>query len=301
MVRTFPENDLVDRWLPELPYPLASILWNYQATSDVRRRIEILFAFFEATAEFVSTILLSGMRSDSVLYLDVAEALRDHDGRSHWRTSSLGSWIVTGRTLSKSVRRLLASDRRRNCLDAFGCSGGWLDGMAGKELFNVLERTGELRNAWKGHGGVESDAEAGRRLERLQLELTALLLPLSDAFNDLILVRPKTLAFDGEVYEVLADELIGTAVPFREAVHLVSTPLRSGSLVLLERGARNGLALLPFVRMRVGEPAATACYFYNRLNTDGARFVSFHQALDSEVVEEDSALRELVDELAGSG
>ena len=299
IIRAFPKNDLVDRWLPELPYPLASILWTYQAASDTRRRIEILFAFFEATAQFVSTILLSGVRADPVLYSDVAEALRDHDGSSHWRRSSLGSWIVTGRTLAKSVRRSLAGDQRRNCLDAFGCSGGWLDGMAGKQLFNVLERTGELRNAWKGHGGVESDAEAGRRLERMQSELAALLLPLSDAFDDLVLVRPKTLAFDGEVYEVLADELIGTAVPFREAVHLVSTPLRSGSLVLLERGERNGLTLLPFVRMRVGEPAATACYFYSRLNADGARFVSFHQAHDSEVVEEDSALRELVDDLSG--
>jgi hypothetical protein len=42
--------------------------------------------------------------------------------------------------------------------------------------------------------------------------------------------------------------------------------------------------------MRAGTPAATACYFYSRLGKDGARFVSYHQARESEVTEQDRVL-----------
>jgi len=52
--------------------------------------------------------------------------------------------------------------------------------------------------------------------------------------------------------------------------------------------------------MRAGTPAATACYFYSRLGREGARFVSYHQAQDSEFVENNVALEALVEDLTGS-
>ena len=61
----------------------------------------------------------------------------------------------------------------------------------------------------------------------------------------------------------------------------------------------DGLELLPFIRIRVGAPAETACYFYNRLGSEGARFVSYHQAQTSEFVDHDSAISTLVTELTG--
>ena len=75
--------------------------------------------------------------------------------------------------------------------------------------------------------------------------------------------------------------------------------MRTGSLYILQRDNRDGLELLPFVRMRGSTPAATACYFYSRLANKGARFVSYHQAQESELTEQDEALLRLVDELSG--
>ena len=72
-LQTFPTGDNLDSWLPRLPYPLASVLWTYRVTLDPRRRTDILFAFFEATAEFLTTILLSGLRSNATVF----EQLRD--------------------------------------------------------------------------------------------------------------------------------------------------------------------------------------------------------------------------------
>ena len=78
------------------------------------------------------------------------------------------------------------------------------------------------------------------------------------------------------------------------------SPLKTGALYLLERDGGEGLEILPFVRMRPGPPAPTACYFYSRLVGDGARFVSYHQAEDSEVTEADPALSALIEDLSGA-
>lgn len=86
-------------------------------------------------------------------------------------------------------------------------------------------------------------------------------------------------------------------MPFKEIVRQTVRPLRTGSLCLIERNSRDGLELLPFVGMQAGSPAATACYFYSRLVKAGARFVSYHQAQESEMVDEDLALVALVRDL----
>ena len=298
-LQAFPTGDSLDTWLPRLPFPLASILWNYEATSDLRRKIDILFAFFEATAEFLTTILLSGLRSNPTIYQQLKVGpLSDLEG-AHWRRATLGSWVVAGSNLAKTIRTML-SDERAVCLDLFRCSGNWLDAMAGKDLVAVLQRVVDRRNEWMGHGGIESDREATQRLSSLQAELTSVFTPLTLAFEDLTLIRPKGLQYDGQTYEVVAEELTGMAVPFRETVWQTVVPLKSGALFLLERDGHDGLELLPFVRMHAGTPADTACYFYSRLGKDGARFVSYHQAEDSAVVEVDAALATLVNDLAGS-
>jgi hypothetical protein len=296
----FPSNDDLEIWLPRLPYPLASILWTYRAVLDPRRRVEILFAFFEATAEFLAVILLSGLRSNNAIF----ERLKEDELRelttTGWRSASIGFWATAGAHLAKTVRRMLSSEDRTLCLDLYRCSGRWLDAVASKELFGVLGRVVELRNAWKGHGGVESETETLQRLDRLQSELTALFTPLTVAFEELSLVRPKTFEYDGEVYTVVVDDLAGSLVPFRETTLRVLSPMKTGALYLLENDGSEGLEILPFLRMQPGPPAATACYFYSRVGAQGARFVSYHQAQESEIIDPDPALLALVEELAGT-
>lgn len=300
LLNRFPDDDGIESWLPRLPFPLASILWTYHSMLDTRRRSEVLFAFFEAVAEFVTTILLSGLYSNASIYEELRGGPLSELEGTLWRQASLGFWIVAGRNLAKTVRSMLSDERRRSsCLDVFRCSGSWLEPMASKDIFAVLERVNELRNQWKGHGGIESDRETALRLERLEAELTGVFNPLTRAFEDLLLIRPKSFQFDGQVYDLIAEDLIGHGVPFRETKRRVVRPLKSGALYILERDGVDGLELLPFVRMKSGPPAATACYFYSRLGKDGVRFVSYHQAEESEMTEVDAELAALVTELSG--
>lgn len=271
----FPTDDTTESWVQRLPFPLPSILWHYRATRDARRKIEILFAFFEATAQFVTTILLSGLRSDPVIYGTLKRGSLSEIEGARWREVTLGFWVVIGTNLAKAVRQMLSEDQRLLCRDLFRCSGDWLDAMAGKELFGALEQVSGRRNAWKAHGGIESDVEMMHRLDRLQSDLTSLFTPLTWAFEDLTLIRPKSLQYDGQLYEVEGEELVGPTVPFRETTRQVVRPMRRDALFLLERDARDGLELLPFIQMRVGTlrrlPRATSTVGSAKRGPDSSR------------------------------
>jgi len=60
----------LEQWFETLPFPMASILRRWQATSrdHPKDKYEALLDFFEATAEFVSAIMLSAFTSDEALF-----------------------------------------------------------------------------------------------------------------------------------------------------------------------------------------------------------------------------------------
>jgi hypothetical protein len=120
---------------------------------------------------------------------------------------------------------------------------------------------------------------------------------LARAFEDLILVHPKSLRYDGQLYAAVVEDLSGAALPLQETTVTVPDPMRTGSLYVMDRDKRDALELLPFVRMKTGTPAATACYFYSRVVGPEVRFVSYHQALESELKERDDTLLALVADL----
>ncbi len=69
----------LDQWFETLPFPLASILRAWQATSnnDFKTKQEHLLHFFEATAEFISVILLSAFGSNVAVFEPHKEKLKE--------------------------------------------------------------------------------------------------------------------------------------------------------------------------------------------------------------------------------
>jgi len=62
--------------------------------------------------------------------------------------------------------------------------------------------------------------------------------------------------------------------------------------------SRRALHLLHFVRMLASpETEDTACYFYNRMEKGGARWVSYHFEKAAERVETDSSLVRIIEEV----
>jgi len=65
---------------------------------------------------------------------------------------------------------------------------------------------------------------------------------------------------------------------------------------------RRPLQLLHFVRMlSAPESEEVACYFYNRLENTGVRWVSYHFEKEAERIEPDSSVIKLINEVEEDG
>src|SRR5437773_1088953 len=77
-----------------------------------------------------------------------------------------------------------------------------------------------------------------------------------------------------------------------------SRPMDEERLYLLDIRGSDPLELVPFVRMLESpRTQENACYFYNRIERDEVRWVSYHFDQDAELVRPDRYLLEVIGEL----
>ena len=93
-----------------LPFPIASIIKLYEAELNPRIKSIHLFNFYEALAEFISTILLSPLNQDLEFFFKQFTPIKNV--RKEWfKTPSIGDWNLINRTITKSLRRLPSCKR----------------------------------------------------------------------------------------------------------------------------------------------------------------------------------------------
>ena len=290
-------------WLNTLPFPLASILWRYQADLDVRSKNEHLLHFFEATAQFTVGIMLSAYRSDLDFYNEHKTNWIEIDSRSTqaYRRSTFGSWVYLGKRLAKFTRRMLSGKSRERCIGLFRVhKPNLLDAIAGKSIFKSLDETNRNRNDWIGHGGIASRREQARRLEILEQELSKLRQAIGDCFRDILILRPQQCEYKDGMYNYVVESLMGTKTIFQEVNIQTTIPMDSGKLYLFDTSMNVPLELLPLFRMFSSpDTEKNACYFYNRVEKDSVRWVSYHFEQESEVMEQDQELMSLILDLEG--
>lgn len=66
----------LEQWIEQLPFPLASIAYDFHAVNDTQVQVDRLQHLFEAFAIFGATILFSAVRRDEALYQGIADKLR---------------------------------------------------------------------------------------------------------------------------------------------------------------------------------------------------------------------------------
>lgn len=277
-------DDSLEAWLELLPYPLATILWAYHAEGDVREKGLHLEHFFEAFAEFNVTLMLSAFFADRRLCEEHREEWLDRSAahRDWHRRTSFGDWIVVGARLAKSVRRLLSESKggsRALCLKLFANPvPEFLEMVANKGLYDeVLSSVLRRRNDWRGHGGIQNQHQSLENLRILEAELLRLRPIVSDRYTAIQLIRPGCASYSEGIYSYGAELLMGRSYPFRRIDVQTSLPMESERLYILAKDQLTPVQLLPFLRL-AGTPSEvhSACYFYNRLDAEGARYVSYH-------------------------
>lgn len=283
-------------WLETLPYPLASVLWRHKISGDDPRiRFGILLHFFEAFAEFVATIHLSAYCSHEPIWRthqsDLLKKLSNQN--LSLERATFGTWKIVVEFLGSISRKMLEDkDTRLLVQKMYANQASWLETLCASKLNTVISTANGIRNKYSGHSGAMGASQA----EEIEQELMALIEQIRMVFGrnwqaQELVIADRMEYTDGE-YTFQTPLLLGTRSQFQRVERTTTVPMDTGKLYLLTKNAAYGLKLLPFVRvMSSPKNEANACYFYNRVEPEGQRFVSYHFEQEAEVHEsfEDTA------------
>lgn len=270
----------LEDWIEKLPFPLASILWKYYATKDIRNKKDYLLYFFEALAQFEVVLMLSAFYNDKELLTNQIDLDFDKMTRS-----TFGAWVIYGEQLAKLTRELMSSGNKDRCLRMYRKKKkGLIEVISSKKVFQVLKTTKDYRNDWKGHGGIEGERESKSRLKLLEVELIKIREAFGDIFEDSQLIKPGKGYFESGLYKSRCSLLMGTRSTFKEIAVKTMSGIDINQLYLIEEGHYEPLEILPFIRLLPSPNTnENVCYFYNRIDKNGVRMVSYYFDRDSEI------------------
>ena len=212
--------------------------------------------------------------------------------------SSFGQWVVRCQRLAKTTRQMLSDkDQRGLIVDLYRADPEKVDNLAKKGIYTSLYTVGEYRNKWAGHSGIVSTREHERRLALLQEELTRLRAALGGVFEDWWLIKPGTNTYTRGIYKYHAAKLMGSRQIFKQETIETSEVMDVNELYFYDNVARRPLEILHFVRkMPAPDNEEIACYFFNRLEEQSVRWVSYHFEREAERVEADVSVLRLIEE-----
>ena len=296
--QTINQEDRYEDWLATLPYPLASILWRHRVSGDDPRiRFQVLLHFFEALAAFLATIHLSAFSSHAIIWQDIQDSLLKALAAKNLtlERATFGAWKVVVEKLSASTRAMLATEQDAPVAIGLYAAGttSWLTKLCAPEVSQMLTRAASIRNTYAGHGGAMGKAQATSLDEDLCDLVEELRNLWGRHWNQYELLQIDKMAYSGGQFTFESPRIMGANGQFERVSRATTTPMDSRQLYFLAEGASKGLKLLPLVRvMPSPSEVANACYFYNRSDGDGQRFVSYHFEQESEVCRyfEDTAM-----------
>jgi hypothetical protein len=288
-LRRFSSPDSLETWLETLPFPMASILWNYHAGARTfEAKVRTLNHFFEGFAEFLATVHLSAWSvipdSSATVSLEIRKMLAQHN--LSLETATFGTWNGIIELLSYRARLALSSDEDITaCLRMYHTHNlSVVQRLSSSRLLNILRSAGQIRNRKLAHGGAASE----RVFEQLHDDLYSLLKELQKelgyVWSSYQLVHSGPVRRRQTVYLTTIQRVMGTRTPFPSAEIELDEAIEDSQLHLWDPEERTALQLLPFVKLMPSPGTElNACYFYNRSQQDGHRFVSYHFSSANEV------------------
>jgi hypothetical protein len=291
-------------WMDALPFPLASILWAYHASgSDDKAAYEHLLHFFEAFAEFQVIVLWSSMGAARALRDDARYPLRPEKPlRNSIEKSTFGTWVELGSRLSKFGRSLLNGndDDKQALLTALGTRDlDVLGALFSPDIVGSLQKANGIRNATTGHGGIVGRDESERRRVLLENVLAEVRATIGDIWLRFPLMKAGAARFKGGVFTYEAERIMGRSSPFQKVSIVTSNQIEDEALFLFAEDTGLGIALAPMLLVGPSpDQAHNACYFYNRVDGDQVRFVSYHFEKVAEIHTEDPATRAVLKQIS---
>jgi len=288
---TVNRNDRYEFWVESLPYPLASILWRHKVSDDDPRiKYKVLLHFFEALAVYMATVHLSAFISHEQTWRVQQERLLKTLAKEDLslERATFGVWKVVVELLGKAAREMSKTPDQEPLLrQMYAMPYRSLDMILDPEIASTIARATSIRNTDDAHGGAIGKARAAAIEDELLQLVDQIRAIFGRGWQRYELIQAEKMALEeGGLFRVEAKKLMGTRSQFQSQEYQTSGAMVTGRLYLLEEGASEGLQLLPLVRM-MSSPSdiGNACYFYNRVEDDRHRFVSYHFENESSVRE----------------
>jgi len=285
-------DDSVRHWIPHLPFPLGSVLWTAYARADMEHRLRLLLRFFEASAAYLGTVLVSVAARDRWMREEWLAGLRSsfHDNLSLQR-STFGTWSIMCGSLCKKVRKQIDYHRRGDETQLRAqvfetIPPDVFSRLVDRRVLAAFQHANKVRNDWDAHGGIIGTNKAQVLVAGLEADLNKLRQAWGAVWSEVRLFRPLAGSKRKGVWRYNGLSLKGNMYPFEEITDIVlQHDLDEEQLYLWSPERDVAVELLPFLRLgSTPEEEKNACYFYNRVQGDGVRFVSYHFAEEPDMV-----------------
>ena len=288
----------VKNWWRELPYPLATIYRRYQVATEPKDRLDRLLHFFEMAAIYLAAIGTSHVKELRPDWQQHLAKWFHPTGYAGIERTSFGFWTTLARTSLKDLRRIGSTEKLRTAAE--DKSGNEMVevasniGLLGKAV-GVLDTVRGYRNTWKGHGGYLKESDAKRHDRELQQSIDNFYEATAGAFKRLLLVRTGSAEVNDGVMTYHVDILAGSDPAFEAGTAKLSHTVNSRTLAFWTRGAGVMCQALPLFRLGVPQrPQETDFYVFNRVEPNGFRWISYHDADEQDFVDSDEELNNLI-------
>ena len=296
-------KERIVNWIESLPFPLATVLWRYQAAENSHKiKFDRLLVFFEVLAKFISVIHLSGLVTNEIIWqrikVDMNKMLKKN-GLSIDR-ATFGTWVELASWFSKQVRIELEKDTEfvkevYHCLDI-----QLIKSISNKDISAAIKIANQYRNEMLGHTGAHQESSYETYRIRLEEQLSIVMDSMNNAWGNSQLVQPITSKYNNGSHLYQAFKIMGTRTPFENITLDVKEPMQDGDLYFNTFGETRSLKILPFIKIMAAPTTAKhACYFYDRLSSSGdeLRFLSYHYEEDSDVTKAFPDTMEIIGDL----
>ncbi|MFH0944334.1 MAG: hypothetical protein V2A76_03975, partial [Planctomycetota bacterium] len=155
------------------------------------------------------------------------------------------------------------------------------------------------RNRNRGHGGAVGDAVLREQSELLEGRVKEYQAAVMGSWDSWPLIHAGESRYSNGIHHCSAKRVTGPRAPFQSVEVRLQDPAEYDQLHLYDQGSESALPLLPFVRMMASPSTAqNACYFFNRVEGEQVRYVSYHFSPEPNVVRTESAVQKALSDLA---
>ena len=237
-----------------------------KTTADKNTQLENHFKLFEVVSAFNSIVLLSALPRD-IFYKEKDYLFGEC---SNFQKVSFGCWVGLYSRLSNVYRKL-----DKETLHILPFNSKFYKIITSKRIFKILNPIITKRNE-KSHGGVMPEIFAEKNICEMDRFINQVFDVLT-AYKSLKLIYPTSMEKKNGIYHINSKILEGNTYVYDEEEIITEKDMDTRVLYLYNETSDERLKLNPeFIKLtQCPECANWSLYFYNSMDEDDIRYVSY--------------------------